>query len=134
MRFDKDSFDYFENIIHPNIVANKNHYLKNRLYIFKPYHGCSYRNKNGTNKLIDFKRGHQCITPTSKRYWKKNVCGRLVPGKLHYTRYMSNVDLNYFAKTKKRQWYDYKKKCYRDRKEWFRNKDPYDFQHFSQDF
>ena len=73
MRFDKDSFDYFENIIHPNIVANKNHYLKNRLYIFKPYHGCSYRNKNGTHKLIDFKRGHQCITPTSKRYWKKKT-------------------------------------------------------------
>ena len=52
-------------------------------------------------QLIDFKRGHQCITPTSKRYWKKNVCGRLVPGKLHYTRYMSNVDLNYLQKQKK---------------------------------
>ena len=55
MVFSKEGFEHFKNIFHPNLVANKNHYLKNGLYIFPPYHGCGLRNKNGTNKEIDCK-------------------------------------------------------------------------------
>ena len=125
MRFDIDGLKHFENIIHPNLLANKHHYLKNKVYVFPQYHGCGYKNKNGTNKKIEYKRGHQCLFPTDKRYWKKNVAGRLVPRKLHYTRYMSNISMNEFAKTKGDKWYDYKTKTYKHRKEWYRNADPF---------
>ena len=103
MRFDTDGLKHFENIIHPNLLANKNRYLKNRLYEFPQYHGCGFRNKNGTNKEIDYKRGGQCLFPTAKRYWKKNIAGRLIPRKLHYTRYMSNINMNSFAKNKRKK-------------------------------
>ena len=87
MIFSLEGFEYFKNIIHPNIFANKNHYL--------------IRNKNGTNKKIDYKRGYQCFFPTDKRYWKryKNINKKLR---------MRN-GINAFAKTKQRLWYDWKK-------------------------
>ena len=31
----------------------------------KRYHGCSRVNRNGTNKLIDYRRGERCICPTN---------------------------------------------------------------------
>ena len=70
MGFTIRSFEHFKNIFHPNIIANKEHYLKDRIYRFPPYHGCDLRNRNGTNKLIDYKRDYQCLFPTEKRYWK----------------------------------------------------------------
>ena len=70
MVFTIESFNHYKNIFHPNLLANKNHYLKDRLYHFPMYHGCGLRNKNGTNKLIDYKQGFQCFFPTDKRYWK----------------------------------------------------------------
>ena len=116
MIFSLEGFEYFKNIIHPNIFANKNHYLRDRLYVLPTFHGCGLRNKNGTNKKIDYKRGYQCFFPTDERYWKryKNINKKLRMRNLKYsrymTRYMSNHGINAFAKTKQRLWYDWGKK------------------------
>ena len=37
----------------------------------KRYHGCCRVNGNGTRKLIDYKRGERCLSPTNNRYWRK---------------------------------------------------------------
>ena len=70
MAFSKETFEHFSSIIHPNIRANAGHYYDCGIYKFPPYHGCGFRNRNGTNKLIDYKRGYQCLFATHKRYWK----------------------------------------------------------------
>ena len=70
--------------------------LEDRQYILK-------KTKEVDNKEIDYKRGGQCLFPTAKRYWKKNIAGRLIPRKLHYTRYMSNINMNSFAKNKRKK-------------------------------
>ena len=44
----------------------------------KRYHGCRYRIKNGTRRLIDFKRGEKCVLATHEPYWR--------PVKLKYLR------------------------------------------------
>ena len=38
---------------------------------------------------------------------------------------MSNLGINFYAKTKKRMWYDYSKKCLRPRSEWYKNNNPF---------
>ena len=108
MGFTIEGFEHFKNIFHPNLIANKDHYLKNGIYRFPPYHGCGLRNRNGTNKLIDYKRGYQCLFPTEKRYWKpyKTINKKTYSKKVKFTGYMSNLGINYYAKTKKRMWYD----------------------------
>ena len=127
MVFSKEGFEHFKSIFHPNLIANKHHYFKNGLYIFPSYHGCGLRNKNGTNKEIDYKRGYQCLFPTEKRYWKpyKTINKKNLIKNVKLTRYMSNLGINCYAKTKQRMWYDWDKKCYRPRAEWFKNRDPF---------
>ena len=127
MAFTIESFNHYKNIFHPNLLANKDHYLKDRLYHFPVYHGCGLRNKNGTNKIIDYKRGFQCLFPTDKRYWKPyhKVSKKTRHRHVKFTRYMSNLGMNCFAKTKGRMWYDWNKKCFVPRENWFKNKDPY---------
>ena len=38
---------------------------------------------------------------------------------------MSNLGINYYAKTKKRMSYDWDEKCYKPRSSWYKNKDPW---------
>ena len=117
MTFTIMELEYFKNIFHPNLIANKDHYLKDKIYRFPPYHGCGLKNRNGTNKLIDYKRGHQCLFPTEKHYWRSCKTLHSRPkGHLIYMRYLTNLGINEFAKTRKREWYDWNKKCYRSRK------------------
>ena len=42
------------------------------------YHGCYYRNRNGTRKLIDIARGDNCVCATVNPFWR--------PVKLKYLR------------------------------------------------
>ena len=36
----------------------------------KRYHGCYYRNRNGTRKLIDITRGDNCVCATVNPFWR----------------------------------------------------------------
>ena len=39
--------------------------------IYQPTTDVGKKNRNGTNKEIDYKRGEYCFFPTEKKYWKK---------------------------------------------------------------
>ena len=125
MTFSREGFEHFKNILHPNVVENADHYLANGCYRFSPYHGGRLKNRNGTNKSIDYKCGEQCFFPTEKKYWKPyaKISKNKISRNVKFTRYMSNLGINYYAKTKKQMWYDYNKKCYRPRAEWYKNID-----------
>ena len=60
-----------KDLIHPNITDNIDYYRKGNLYVLPEYHGCGLRNRNGFSKRIDYSRGHQCVLPTSKPYWRR---------------------------------------------------------------
>ena len=127
MTFTREGFEHFKNIFHPNIRENADHYLKDGWYRFPPYHDCGLRNRNGTNKSIDYKHGYQCLFPTEKRYWKpyNKICKNKISRNVKFTRYMSNLGINYYATTKNRMWYDWNKKCYKPRADWYKNNDPF---------
>ena len=44
----------------------------------KRYHGCWKVNRNGTRKLIDYRRGERCICPTDNRRWKETKAKYLI--------------------------------------------------------
>ena len=52
----------------PNIVSNIKSYTHGSYYLFPTYHGCCYRNKNGTRKKMEYNRGEQCTNPDKKKY------------------------------------------------------------------
>ena len=125
MRFTTEMFEHFKAIIHPNLRVNADHYLDMGWYKFPAFHGCGHRNRNGTNKLIDYKRGQQCLFPTDKQYWKpyKDISKDKLRKDINYTRYMSNYGLNYFAKTKGHLWYDWNEHRYKPKSDWYNGKD-----------
>ena len=44
----------------------------------KRCHGCGRVNRNGTDKLIDYRRGERCICPTNIHRWKETKAKYLV--------------------------------------------------------
>ena len=77
--------------LHPNIVCNIDSYKEGRYYIFPTYHGCRYRNRNGTRKKIQYNRGEQCLTPVHTfcgRPVKKKYSGN--PVRVYRARYRKN--------------------------------------------
>ena len=66
--FTTESYEHFKNIMHPNLRDNINDYRDNGFYDLPIYHGCNYKNGNGTRKRIDYKRGQICVLPTNKHF------------------------------------------------------------------
>ena len=117
MFFPEKIFDKLEKFFHPNIIANKDYYYNRGFYCFPNFHGCSLKNRNGTNKMIDYSRGSHCLTPTFKKYWKKNK--KFKSRKVQYTRNMTTYGINRFFKTKGDSWFD------RTNKKWCKKEYPY---------
>ena len=42
--------------LHPNLVSNIHRYKEGSYYLFPSYHGCFYRNRNGTRKKIQYRQ------------------------------------------------------------------------------
>ena len=62
--------------LHPNLVSNIEKYKVGAYYLFHNYHGCNYRNRNGTRKRIQYNKGEQGINPVHTACWrrtKKNI-------------------------------------------------------------
>ena len=127
MSFTKEAIDRFKNIFHPNLAANLDRYEENGIYRFPPYHGCGLRNRNETNKSIDYKRGYQCLFPIEKQYWEpyKQISKSKIKKNVKFTRCMSNLGINSFAKTKNNMWYDWNENCYKPRANWYKHMDPW---------
>ena len=74
--------------LHSNIISNIDSYKKGYHYIFPSYHGCRYRNRNGTRKRIQYNKGEQCLVPVHSFCWrpvKKKYLGN--PIRVYMTRY-----------------------------------------------
>ena len=50
--------------LHPNIISN----IDSLHFSF--YHGCRYRNRNGTRKRIQYNKGEQCLVPVHSFCWR----------------------------------------------------------------
>ena len=61
-----------------------------------------------------------CKSPTYKLNWKSmyDIKWTNIQCKIYFTRYGSNFGMSNFAKCKGRQWFDWDKKQYVDRKHW----------------
>ena len=57
------------------------------------YHGCGFRNRYGTNKLIDFYNGERCIRcyATSYRCWQPTSAGKILERRPYPARYALKV-------------------------------------------
>ena len=121
MRFSEDTYKRIKSIIHPKIRKNIPNFKIDSYYVFPHYHNCGKRNRNGTNKKINYSVGEMCKSPTYKSNWKcmYDISLDSLPHKIYLTRYMSTVGMNNFAKTQGRKWFDWDKKQYFDRSLWY---------------
>lgn len=111
------SVEYFELIkdyAHPNVERFVNDYKNGNKIIFPPFHGCGHRNKNGTRKFINYTNSYQCINPSWKLYWKKNVKTKYKTkiGFCYWTRYMTQYRDRFLFKNKGYFVYNHKLKKY----------------------
>ena len=111
-----EDYNRFKYYIHPHINDCIDHYRHKNIIHLPAYHGCDTVNKNGTRKLIDYRRGSQCFYPTDKGYWRKTKSKYRI-NYVYFTRYMSQYGLQSLAKNKGKSLYNYKLKKFVPRKE-----------------
>ena len=107
-----ERYNNIKDYLHPNLHTIIKEHLDNNLICLPPYHGCNHKNKNGTRKLIDYGRGHRCITPAWNFSWKRNIKKRYFPDNYPRTRYLLNSKYRNFFKNKGNYVYNYKLKVY----------------------
>ena len=84
-----EDYSRFKDYIHPHINDCTDHYRHKNIIHLPAYHGSDTVNKNGTRKLIDYRRGSQCFYPTDKGYWKKTKIKIQNKLRLFYTIYVT---------------------------------------------
>ena len=110
-----ETFNSIRDYLHPNLdeIVEKGKLKDDKLIVLPPYHGCGYRNKNGTKKSIDYGRGYKCITPSWRRSWKKSVKEKYLSRKYPKTRYRLNSEYRNLFKNKGNYVYNYKLQKYK---------------------
>ena len=113
--------------MHPNLKANIHKYEKDSYYILPTWHGCGKkRNRNGTNKEVNYRIGDMCSKASYKKWWKdvELLNFDIQPNsKIYFTRFMHELGMNKLAKNKGYCWYDWEKKIYRPKSDWYKVKD-----------
>ena len=56
--------------LHAILVSNSKRYKEGCYYLFLSYHSCSYRNRNGTRKKMQYNSGKQCVNPVNTSCWR----------------------------------------------------------------
>ena len=117
LRFSEETYERMKSIIHPKLRKNIDNFKIDGYYVFPHYHDCGKRNRNGTNKKINYKIGEICKKPTDHFNWKSlyDIEWKNTPHKICFTRYGSNYGMNNFPKNKGRQWFGWDKKQYFDK-------------------
>ena len=108
-----DYYNQIKDYLHPNLREIIKEHTNNNLISIPPFHDCTYRNRNGTRKLIDNSRGYRCTTPSWRKFWKKNVKWKYLHNKYPATRYLTNSKYRNLYKNKNNLIYNYKLKTYR---------------------
>ena len=127
MRFSEETYKRLRSIIHPNLRKNIEKFRIENYFVFPHYHGCGKKNRNGTNKNINYKIGEICKKPTDYLNWKRmyDIPWKNIPHSIYFTRYGSNYGMNNFVKNKGRQWFDWDKKEYFDKSCWIKTEVEY---------
>ena len=104
-----ETFNSISDYLHPNLhkIIKEDKLKDDKLIVLPPFHGCGYRNKNGTKKLIDYSRGYRCITPSWRRLWKINVRDKYLIRKNYKTRFCLNPNYKNLFKNKGNYVYNY---------------------------
>ena len=110
-----ETFNSIRDYLHPNLdkIVKDDKLKDDKLIVLPPYHGCGYRNKNGTKKSIDYGRGYRCITPSWRRSWKNSVKEKYLRKKYPKTRYRLNSKYRNLFKNKGNYVYNYKLQKYK---------------------
>ena len=115
--FNLEHYNKIKDLIHPYIDACIEHYRHAKLVILPLYHGCDKVNRNGTRKLIDYKKGGQCLVPTSKPYWSKTKDKYKVK-KVYFTKYQTRYSIRHLPKVKDNYYCNYKLQKYVQKNDW----------------
>ena len=120
MRMSEETYERLKSIFHPKIRKNIGKFKKENYIIFPLYHGCGKRNRNGTNKKINYAVGEMCKSATYLLSSKSinDLKWKHLPHKIYFTRYGGQYGLNNFAKRKGGKWFDWDKKEFLDKKPW----------------
>ena len=102
----------FKDLIHPIITTNIDYYKRRNYYLFSTYHGCGLRNRSGIKKRVDYKRGYQCVLPSSYPYWRRTK-EKYTQTKIHNTRYQTHYNIRALAMVKGHYYYNQKFKEYK---------------------
>ena len=107
-------FDSIKDYVHPNVNKFINYYRNGNRIELPPFHGCRRRNKNGTRKFIDYTNCYQCVTPSWRRYWKKDIKPKYKTkyGFFYWTRYMTRTRHRFLFKNTGYYVYNYRLKKY----------------------
>ena len=122
MKIPIESFNRIKSAIHPNLRNNIENFRKGEYYLLPNYHGCNKKNRNGTRKKINYRRGNLCVLGTEWLYWKKlkDINIDKLPYKIYLTRYGgSNYGINRLITIKNPdQWFDWDRKQFFHKGNW----------------
>ena len=104
------SVEFYEMIkeyLHPNMHHFVDRYTENGMVRLPPFHRCGLQNKNGSQKLINYSNGDQCLIPlwTDNRL---NLKSEFFP----FKRYMTQTKDRYLFKSKENCVFNYSLKNY----------------------
>ena len=107
-------FNKIKDYIHPNLQTIIKDYQNGNLISLAPFHGCGHKNRNRTRKIIDYAGGYQCVTPSWRIYWKKDVKAKYQRkiGDFYVTRYMTPTNFRHLLKNKGYLVFSYKLQKY----------------------
>ena len=101
MRMSVDTYERLKSLFHPKLRRNIDKFKQENYIIFPLYHGCGKKNRNGTNKKINYSVGEVCISPTNTLLPKMNKTKlKYLPQKIYFTRYGAQFGMNNFVKSK----------------------------------
>ena len=119
MRMSEETYERLKSAFHPKLRRNIRKFKQENYFIFPLYHGCGKKNRNGTNKKINYSVGEMCISPTYSLLPKvNNIKLKYLPQKIYFTRYGGQFGMKNFAKTKGKKWFDWDKGQFFERELW----------------
>ena len=128
---------YYEQVkdyLHSHVNDFINYYRYEGVIHLPLYHGCNRLNRNGTRKEISYNLGHQCVIPTSKRYWRETKDKYKRRPRFYWTRYMARTNCRHLFKNKGNLVYNYKLKKYKHMSETPMRGDFYYLQSIKKDY
>ena len=119
MRMPEETYERFKNVFHPKLRKNIKKFKHGAYFRFPLYHGCGKKNRNGTNKKINYSVGEMCISPTYTLLPKTNkVKFKYLPQKIYFTRYGGQFGMKNFVKSKGKKWFDWDRGQFFEREVW----------------